>query len=103
MRCTVFLCFCLVHCAVGAVEEWQTALDRMPLGTNVTQLNRSNCVGILLRALQSNNVVKALVFMPGATDEFYMFRRAKAALTNASPSPRPGFCVARVEGTEGHP
>jgi hypothetical protein len=86
MRRIFFLCLCLAHCAAGAVEEWQTALERMPLGTNVTQLNRSNCVGILLRALQSNNVVKALIFMPGATDEFYMFRRAKAALTNASPS-----------------
>jgi hypothetical protein len=30
--------------------------------------------------------VKALVFMPGATDEFYMFRRAKAQLTNDHPS-----------------
>ena len=54
----------------------------MPLGTNVTQLNRTNCVGILLRAFQSNDVVKALVFMPGATDEFYFFRRARADLTN---------------------
>jgi hypothetical protein len=31
-------------------------------------------------------VVKALVFMPGATDEFYMFRRAQATLTNKAPS-----------------
>jgi hypothetical protein len=31
-------------------------------------------------------VVKALVFMPGATDEFYLFRRARAALTNSSPT-----------------
>ncbi len=45
----------------------------MPLGTNVTELNRTNCVGIMLRAFQSNNVVKALIFMPGATDEFYFF------------------------------
>ncbi len=86
MRCTIILCLCAANCAAGAVEDWQTALDGMPLGTNVTQLNRSNCVAIMLRALQSNNVVKALIFMPGATDEFYMFRRAKAALTNASPS-----------------
>ena len=70
----------LVQFALGAAETWQAALDRMPLGTNVTQLNRTNCVGILLRAFQSNNVVKALIFMPGATDEFYFFRRAKADL-----------------------
>ena len=54
----------------------------MPLGTNVTQLTRTNCVGLMLRAFQSNDVVKALVFMPGATDEFYFFRRAQANLTN---------------------
>ena len=78
------LCFsvCLLQFTLSAAETWPDALSRMPLGTNVTQLNRTNCVGILLRALQSNDVVKALVFMPGATDEFYFFRRAKADLTN---------------------
>jgi hypothetical protein len=30
--------------------------------------------------------VKALVFLPGATDEFYMYDRAKAQITNSSPS-----------------
>ena len=58
----------------------------MPLGTNVTQLNRTNCAGVLLRAFQSNNIVKALVFMPGATDELYFFRRARADLTNSPAS-----------------
>ena len=58
----------------------------MPLGTNVTQLNRTNCVGIMLGAFQSNDVVKALIFMPGATDEFYFFRRARADLTNSPAS-----------------
>jgi len=76
------LSVCLLHFALCAAETWPAALVRMPLGTNVTQLNRTNCVGILLRAFQSNDVVKALVFMPGATDEFYFFRRAKADLTN---------------------
>ncbi len=70
----------------AAAEEWQTALSRMPLPANVTELGRTNCVTVMLNALQSNSVVKALIFMPGATDEFYMFHRAKAQLTNASPS-----------------
>jgi hypothetical protein len=84
----LLLCFsvCLLQFALNAAETWQTALGRMPLGTNVTQLNRTNCVGILLCAFQSNGVVKALVFMPGATDEFYFFRRAKADLTNGPAS-----------------
>jgi hypothetical protein len=72
--------------ALRAGESWPEALGRMPLGTQVTKLNRANCVDIVLRAFQSNGVVKALIFMPGATDEFYMFRRAKAELTNASPT-----------------
>jgi hypothetical protein len=40
----------------------------------------------MLKAFQSNEVVKALIFMPGATDEFYMFKRARAQLTNAAPT-----------------
>jgi hypothetical protein len=58
----------------------------MPLGTNVTELNLTNCVAVMLPALQSNEIVKALIFMPGATDELYFFHRVRAELTNASPS-----------------
>ena len=86
MRLLLCLLLCLSHVAVNAAENWQNALSRMPLGTNVSQLNRTNCLKIMLPAFQSNDVVKALIFMPGATDEFYMFRRAKAALTNAAPT-----------------
>ena len=67
------LSLCILSLACQAVETWQAALEQMPLGTNVTQLNSANCVGIMLGALRSNNVVKALVFMPGATDELYFF------------------------------
>ena len=85
-RCILCLAVCLQQSALSAAETWPAALGRMPLGTNVTQLNRTNCVGIMLRAFQSNDVVKALVFMPGATDEFYFFRRARADLTNSPAS-----------------
>lgn len=71
---------------VLAQETWQNALSRMPLETGVTELSRTNCVTLMLGAFQSNAVVKALVFLPGATDELYFFRRAHAALTNANPS-----------------
>jgi hypothetical protein len=77
---------CLVCFSLHATENWQAALAEMPLGTNVSQLNRTNCVGSMLRAFQSNDTVKALIFMPGATDEFYMFHRANAKLNNTSPS-----------------
>ena len=85
-RSLLCLSFCLAQVTLSASEAWQAALGRMPLGTNVTQLDRNNCVGILLRAFQSNEVVKALIFMPGATDEFYFFRRARADLTNSPAS-----------------
>jgi hypothetical protein len=70
----------------SAGEPWQDALARMPLGAGATKLGRTNCVPLMLDAFQSNGVVKALIFMPGATDELYFFRRAHAVLTNATPS-----------------
>src|SRR3974377_2143686 len=86
MRRVLCLWVCLLAGALSAAQTWQAALGRMPLGTNVTQLNQTNCVDIMLRAFQSNDVVKALIFMPGATDEFYMFRRAKAELSVSKPT-----------------
>jgi len=81
-----FVCLCYSHIATNAAESWESALSRMPLPTGITELSRTNCVEVMLKAFQSNVVVKALIFMPGATDEFYMFKRAKAQLTNASPT-----------------
>jgi hypothetical protein len=74
---------------VLAQETWQSALGRMSLGIpqgGMMELNRTNCVSLMLGAFQSNATVKALIFMPGATDELYFFRRAHAKLTNANPS-----------------
>ena len=68
-----------------AGEAWQQALAGMPLG-KVSELNRTNCVDVMLTAFRSNAVVKALIFMPGATDELYFFKRARATMTNNSPT-----------------
>jgi hypothetical protein len=76
----------LLPFGLKADGAWTDALAGMPLGTNVAQLNWSNSVPLLLPALQSNSVVKALIVMPGAMDEFYLMRRAKADLTNAAPT-----------------
>jgi hypothetical protein len=87
---TTFLSLNLMALSFGlsaqSVPQWEFAFREMPLRSVVTELNRTNCVAVMLAAFQSNAVVKALIFMPGATDEFYMFRRAHAALTNATPS-----------------
>lgn len=69
-----------------AEENWRAALELMPLKAGVEQLNATNCVSLLLESFQSNNIVKGLVFMPGATDEFYMFHRVRASITNQNPS-----------------
>jgi hypothetical protein len=71
---------------VHAARTWEDGLAAMPLNTPQRELNRTNCVRIMLGAFRSNEVVKAIIFMPGATDEFYLFRRAKAVLTNSSPT-----------------
>ena len=67
-------------------ETWTDALARMPLPANTTTLNRTNCAEVLLGSFQSNATVKALLVMPGATDELYFFRRAQAVVTNQNPS-----------------
>ena len=69
-----------------ASESWQTVLAQMPLGGRVTELNKTNCVAVMLGAFESNQVVKAMIFMPGATDEFYFFNRARATLSPGSPT-----------------
>jgi hypothetical protein len=81
----LWLAFLLVM-SLAHAEDWPDALRQMPLPAHVTTLTATNCTATLLGAFQSNATVKALVFMPGATDEFYMFHRARAVLTNDAPS-----------------
>jgi hypothetical protein len=83
---TGLLLLCASLRGAFAAELWQDALAQMPLAAPATALNRTNCVPLMLGSFESNGVVKALVFMPGATDELYFFRRARAVLTNANPS-----------------
>jgi hypothetical protein len=71
---------------LAAQTNWQEEFAKMPLAEKVSELNRTNCVKVMLGAFQRNPLVKGLVFMPGATDEFYFFRRAKAKLTNNAPT-----------------
>jgi hypothetical protein len=69
-----------------AQTTWEEAFAKMPLGGKVSELDRHNCVGVMLNAFQSNGAAQALIFMPGATDEFYFFHRAHVRLTNAAPT-----------------
>ena len=91
--CGLVLGAMLSPTAVLAQAPWQETLTRMPLREPVRELNRTNCVQVMLDAFQSNDVVKAMVFMPGATDEFYLFRRARAVLTNTAPTLLDAMCA----------
>jgi len=51
----------------------------MPLDAE-TALNRDNCLPILLRAFQSNAIVKALVVLPAVSDDFYLINRQQPKL-----------------------
>jgi hypothetical protein len=71
---------------LAAQTTWQEEFAKMPLAENVTVLDHNNCVKVMMDSFQNNPTVKALIFMPGATDEFYFFRRARATLTNRLPT-----------------
>ena len=78
--CLVWLLACgwpaLLH---GAEESWVKALRAMPLPPGAT-LNRSNAVEVLLNAFPSNTVLKAMVVLPGVSDDFYLIHRDAPAL-----------------------
>lgn len=76
----------LSHWAAAANEGWPSVLGQMPLGTGPVQLDRTNCAQLILNGFQSNATVKALIFMPGATDELYFFKRVQVTITNTAPS-----------------
>jgi len=73
-------------CSLLALEPWQEALARMPLQRGTQHLTKTNVVETLLESFLENEAAKALIFMPGATDEFYFFNRGNAQLTNAAPT-----------------
>jgi hypothetical protein len=77
----------------AAASSWQDEFAKMPLPQKVSELNETNCVNVMLPALQRNPAVKALIFMPGATDEFYFFHRARATLTNQAPTLLDAVCA----------
>jgi hypothetical protein len=89
IRLTGLIPLCLLlttATALRAQPSWQEEFAKMPLTEKALELERHNVVRIMLSSFQSNATVQALIFMPGATDEFYFFRRARARLTNAAPT-----------------
>ncbi len=81
-----FIALLTPHPSLLALEPWQNALSKMPLKSSVTHLTKTNAIEVMLEAFQENDAAKALIFMPGATDEFYFFNRGNATLTNNFPT-----------------
>jgi hypothetical protein len=86
VRTVALACLPALASPLAAQTTWQEEFAKMPLTEKVSELNRHNCVKVMLGSLRPNPAVKALIFMPGATDEFYFFRRARAKLTSSAPT-----------------
>jgi len=61
-------------------ESWENELSAMPLPASVLPLRRENCISICVTNFHSNAVVKALIFLPGVSDDFYLINRDKKDL-----------------------
>lgn len=81
-----FALLLLATAITGRSQDWQKEFVAMPLAEAPRELNRTNAARLMLGAFKANAAVKALIFMPGATDELYFFDRDKAKLTNAAPT-----------------
>ncbi|HEY3915624.1 MAG TPA: hypothetical protein VGN61_14145 [Verrucomicrobiae bacterium] len=81
-----FLLLALTATAGLSEPSWQEEFARMPLNARVSELNATNCARVILNSFQRNSAVRAIIFMPGATDELYFFRRVHARLTNDAPT-----------------
>ncbi len=62
---------------------WQTALTGMAFPTNQLSLDLNSGVACLLNSFRPNAVVKALIILPGATDDLYFFPRKAISFTNS--------------------
>lgn len=71
---------------LAAAAQWESELGKMPLAGGTAELGRMDAIPRMLKSFQKNPAVKGLVFMPGATDEFYFFKRAKIKVAGSSPT-----------------
>ena len=68
-------CLGFLAARLPAGESWMEALRQMPLPAGTPPLNRDNAMRALLDAFASNATVKALIFLPAVSDDFYLFNR----------------------------
>lgn len=73
------LCWLLIVPSLSAAD-WPAALRLMPLAEPAREINNTNFAPLVLKSFQSNAVLKGIILMPGATDEFYFFHRGDTKL-----------------------
>jgi hypothetical protein len=64
-----------------AGTNWQEALARMPLPGGTNPVERENVVPRVLQGFQPNALVKAIVVLPGVSDDLYLINRDKPRLS----------------------
>jgi len=79
IRLALVILICVVH-GVSCGQTWSEALRTMPVPVSALPIERSNCISVCLTNFQSNAVVKALIFLPGISDDLYLINRDKPPL-----------------------
>jgi hypothetical protein len=65
----------LLTASLPAAEPWQESLAEMPVPARAFRIYKTEPAKVLFDAFRSNAIVKALIFLPAATDQLYFFDR----------------------------
>ncbi len=79
----ILLILCAGNNRGACAEEtarWQAALAGMPLPAPAPLLNRENVVCVILEAFRSNDLVRAMIVLPGVLNDFYLIHRDQPKL-----------------------
>lgn len=66
--------------AIGQTPDWRTPLSSMQIPAETPPITRTNAIRILLSQFRSNDVVRAIVVLPGVVDDFHLIHRDAPAL-----------------------
>ena len=79
----LLLAFALLACGHSGLAQtnWIEALRRMPLPGATNPIERENVVSRILQGFQTDALVKAIVVLPGVSDDLYLINRDKPRLS----------------------
>jgi len=79
LRSLVLLSFVFLSAICSSGQSWESALAQMAL-TKKGPLERETVIPVCLESFRSNATVKALLFLPSVSDDFYLINRGKPRL-----------------------